>query len=167
MHCVQAFLSNYAVNIYLDWSKWLHRDEYANSWEICLLTFLYINTLEIHAEMPEIEVINDNKFFAPYLLGLCVKLLVIVLVPHYFSLGAVLPQKNTLAQSSHLQIHTMTSKTDGGQLSLSNITSTWSFNFIINQFHNPILCSCSFTYSLNVQCIWFNNIKSKGRRRWV
>ena len=30
--------------------------------------------------------------------------------PRYFSLGAALPQKNTLVQNNHLRFHTMTSK---------------------------------------------------------
>ena len=55
------------------------------------------NTLEMSAEMSEIAVFND---FAPFLFC-CVNSE--VLMPRYFSLGAVLPQKNTLTQNSYLR----------------------------------------------------------------
>ena len=42
--------------------------------------------------------------------GHYVKSSVIVLMAHYFSLEAALPQKNTSVQNNHLQFHTMTSK---------------------------------------------------------
>ena len=73
------------------------------------LCFCQKNTHKTH-EIVKVAVINDKNNFAPSLflslcefLGDCFGLL-------YFSLGDVLPQKNTSVQNNHLRFHTMTSK---------------------------------------------------------
>ena len=58
-------------------------------------------------------VINDINNFAPSIFQSLCELCEFVgdcFEPQYFSLGAMLPQKNTSVKNSHLRIHTMTSK---------------------------------------------------------
>ena len=117
MHCVEARLSNCAVKVCWDYSKCSHRDGYTNGWEVCL-RWLYCWSekfrflLKSDMLWPLIYRFWNWKNY----LNLT---LVIVVVPRYFSLGAVLPQENTSAQNkvpsiSHL---IMTSKKkDGAQL---------------------------------------------------
>ena len=67
-----------------------------------------------------VAVINDNNNFAPSIFWSLCEFVGDCFGPQYFSSGASLPQKNTLAQNNHLRFSHNDLKKDGAQLLLSN-----------------------------------------------
>ena len=63
----------------------------------------------MHAEMPEIMVINDNNNFIPSLFQSC-EIVGNCFGASSFLFGSYAPSKNILAQNNHFQFHTVTSK---------------------------------------------------------
>ena len=82
---------------------------------LCFCQKIHIKTHEI----VKVAVINDNNNFAPSLFRSLCEFVGDCFGPRYFSSGAALPQKNTLAQNNHLRISHNDLKKDGAQLLLS------------------------------------------------
>ena len=72
--------------------------------------------------------------------GHYVKLSVVVLIPQFLSLGAVLPQKNTSAKNNHLQFHTMTSKKMVRNYCLIETTTYVYINMMIRSKKKMFVC---------------------------
>ena len=86
---------------------------------VVFFVFLSKNTHKTHA-IVEVAVINDNNNFAPSIFRSLSEFVGDCFGPRYFSSGAALPQKNTLAQNNHLRFSHNDLKKDGAQLLLSN-----------------------------------------------
>ena len=99
-------------HVWTDWNSEIRNLQgWVQKWYKMLFSscFCQKNTHKTH-KIVKVAVINDNNNFAPSLFRSLCAFVGDCFGPRYFSLGAVLPQKNTSVQNNHLRFHTMTSK---------------------------------------------------------